>query len=109
MIGRLNDQRNRRRRPAISYRVTRLAMLAFGLTIFITSEVPVRAQTTKPKKVYMVTDMDGVDGIFSIELQCDPWMSRRWDESRKLLTGEVNATVKGLYACMKVVRGMWRY
>jgi D-amino peptidase len=45
----------------------------------------------------MMTDMEGVDGIFNIELQCDPWKSPRWEESRKLLTGEVNAAVKGLF------------
>jgi D-amino peptidase len=45
----------------------------------------------------MVTDMEGVDGIFDSELQCVPWKSPRWEESRKLLTGEINAAVKGLY------------
>jgi D-amino peptidase len=45
----------------------------------------------------MVTDMEGVAGIFDRELQCEPWKSPRWEESRKLLTGEVNAAVKGLY------------
>lgn len=46
----------------------------------------------------MVTDMEGVDGIFDIELQCVPWKSPRWEESQKLLTGKVNAAVKGLVA-----------
>jgi D-amino peptidase len=45
----------------------------------------------------MVTDLEGVDGIYNIELQCEPWKSPRWEESRKLLTGEVNAAVKGLF------------
>ena len=54
------------------------------------------AQTPRPKKVFMVTDMEGVDGIFSSELQCVPFQSPRFEESRKLLTGEVNAAVDGL-------------
>ena len=49
------------------------------------------------KKVYMITDLEGVDGIFDSELQCIPFQSPRWDESRKLLTGEVNAAVDGLF------------
>src|SRR5207249_518089 len=44
-----------------------------------------------------ITDMEGVDGIFSSELQCIPFQSPRWEESRKLLTGEVNAAVEGLF------------
>ena len=54
-------------------------------------------QTSKPKKVLMITDMEGVDGIFDEDLQCVPWKSPRWEESRKLLTGEANAAVEGLY------------
>ena len=56
------------------------------------------AQTEKSKKVYMITDMEGVDGIFDSELQVLPFQSPRWEESRKLLTGEVNAAVEGLLA-----------
>jgi D-amino peptidase len=55
-----------------------------------------RAQTTK--KVYMITDMEGVSGIYDSELQVLPFQSPRWEESRKLLTGEVNAAVAGLLA-----------
>jgi D-amino peptidase len=46
----------------------------------------------------MVTDMEGVHGIFNWEDQCQPFKSPRWAESQKLLTGEVNAAVDGLYA-----------
>lgn len=48
------------------------------------------------KKVFVITDLEGVDGIFSKELQCIPFESPRFEESRKLLTGEVNAAVDGL-------------
>jgi D-amino peptidase len=50
----------------------------------------------KPKKVFMITDMEGVSGVFSTELQCEPLESPRFQESHKLLTGEVNAAVDGL-------------
>jgi len=49
------------------------------------------------KKVYMITDMEGVDGIFDSDLQCIPFRSPRFEESRKLLTGEINAAVEGIY------------
>ena len=48
------------------------------------------------KKVFVITDMEGVSGIFDTELQCLPYQSPRWEESRKLLTGEINAAVNGL-------------
>jgi D-amino peptidase len=54
------------------------------------------AQTSK--KVFMITDMEGVSGIYDSELQVEPFQSPRWEESRKLLTGEVNAAVEGLLA-----------
>jgi D-amino peptidase len=56
------------------------------------------AQTGKTKKVYMITDMEGVDGIYDSELQVQPFQSPRWEESHKLLTGEVNAATEGLLA-----------
>jgi D-amino peptidase len=48
------------------------------------------------KKVFVITDMEGVSGIFDTDLQCLPFQSPRFEESRKLLTGEVNAAVDGL-------------
>jgi D-amino peptidase len=56
------------------------------------------AQTSKPKKVFVITDMEGVSGIFDSDLQCLPYKSPRWEESHKLLTGEVNAAIDGLLA-----------
>ena len=56
------------------------------------------AQSGRPKKVFVITDMEGVSGIFDSDLQCQPFQSPRWEESRKLLTGEVNAAVEGLLA-----------
>lgn len=55
------------------------------------------AQRPASKKVFMITDMEGVDGVFSTDLQCIPFKSPRFEESRKLLTGEVNAAVDGLF------------
>jgi D-amino peptidase len=52
---------------------------------------------TKAKKVFVITDMEGVSGIFDTDLQCLPGQSPRFEESRKLLTGEINAAVDGLH------------
>jgi len=68
-----------------------------GLLVVLASAICALAQTTRSKKVFMITDMEGVDGIFNSELQCIPFQSPRWEESRKLLTGEVNAAVDALF------------
>jgi D-amino peptidase len=74
-------------------------VLSWSLAVIalVTSAMIATAQTSNSRKVYMVTDMEGVDGIFNWEDQCDPFKSPRWAESQKLLTGEVNAAVDGLY------------
>jgi len=56
------------------------------------------AQAPKTIKVFMVTDMEGISGIFDSDMQCLPYQSKRWEESHKLETGEVNAAVDGLIA-----------
>lgn len=76
----------------------RFSVYVIELAVLLASTVLVPAQAVKPKKVFMGTDMEGVDGIFDSELQCVPWKSPRWEESRKLLTDEINAAVEGLYA-----------
>jgi len=53
-------------------------------------------QSSKSKKVFVITDLEGVSGIVDSDTQCSPYQSPRWEESRKLLTGEVNAAVDGL-------------
>jgi len=62
------------------------------LLVFVSAGV----QAATKKKIYMITDMEGVSGIFDSEQQCMPYQSARWEESHKLLTGEVNAAVEGL-------------
>ena len=54
------------------------------------------AENPKTKKIYVITDMEGVSGIVDTDLQCLPYQSPRFEESHKLLTGEVNAAVEGL-------------
>ena len=75
-----------------------LRKFAFATVTVLVWVMSTFAQTSKPKKVYMVTDLEGVDGIFDSDLQCLPYKSPRWEESHKLLTGEVNAAVDGLLA-----------
>jgi D-amino peptidase len=83
------------RRPANLLRRSRVvaslaSILLFGFCAF--------SQAPKPRKVFIETDMEGVDGIFDFEMQCIPWKSPRWAESVKLLTDEINAAVEGLLA-----------
>jgi D-amino peptidase len=70
---------------------------ALGALAFLAAVTSAAAQATKPKKIFMITDLEGVDGIFNSDLQCIPFESPRWEESRKLLTGEVNAAVDALF------------
>lgn len=80
--------------------INRLKLLAWLLSLFsiVTVATPARAQNARAKKVYMITDMEGVDGIVSSVDQCEPFKSPRWQESQKLLTDEVNSATEGLYA-----------
>ena len=48
-------------------------------------------------RVYVMTDLEGVSGVWSIEEQCVP-SGREYDLARRLLTAEVNAAVEGLLA-----------
>src|SRR5205823_10692957 len=75
--------------PKLFLRLTALAVVFFSTTAV--------SQTGQTKKVFMITDMEGVDGIFNAELQCIPFQSPRFEESRKLLTGEVNVAVDALF------------
>lgn len=62
--------------------------------IVFAAAVPLRSQS--PKKVFVITDLEGVNNIFDFNLQCIPDKSPRYAESRQLLTGEANAAVAGL-------------
>jgi len=76
---------------------------ATGVGMAAAQAVPTAAEGIEPpvedpnsRKVLIMSDMEGVDGIFSWADQCNPLKSRRWQESQTLLTGEVNAAVEGL-------------
>jgi D-amino peptidase len=71
-------------------------MAGLVLALVLVSGVSASAQTPQSRKVFIETDLEGVDGIFDFELQCIPWKSPRWKESMKLLADEVNAAVEGL-------------
>ena len=75
---------------------TGFGRIALVVAVMLVSAILVAAQATKPVKIIMTTDMEGVDGVFDWKLQCIPNVSPRWEESRKLLTGEINAAVDGL-------------
>jgi len=65
----------------------RVAALAAALAL--------AAQASGPR-IFVVTDMEGVGGVNSWEEQVLPGQ-RRFEESRRLLTGEVNAAVAGAF------------
>jgi D-amino peptidase len=69
-------------------------LLVFAVMLSLVSLAA--GQTSKGKKVFVITDLEGVSGIVDSDTQCSPYQSPRWEESRKLLTGEVNAAVDGL-------------
>ncbi len=48
-------------------------------------------------KIFIVTDMEGVGGVNNVDEQLLPGQ-RRYEESRRLLTGEINAAVAGALA-----------
>src|SRR5436190_10655108 len=48
-------------------------------------------------KILIVTDVEGVGGVNSADEQLLPGQ-RRFEESKRLLTGEVNAAVEGVLA-----------
>jgi D-amino peptidase len=73
------------------------AIPSFTVFLLFLLSLQTIAQTGATKKIFMITDMEGVSGIFDTELQCLPYKSPRWEESRKLLTGEINAAVDGLF------------
>jgi D-amino peptidase len=73
-----------------------IAAVQAGPSVGDSAEAPPAEQ--KGRKALIMSDMEGVDGIFNWAEQCNPLKSPRWQESRKLLTGEVNAAVEGLLA-----------
>jgi D-amino peptidase len=52
---------------------------------------------SKPRKVFIDADGEGMAGIFHVTTQVMPITAPRYLESRKLMTGEVNAAIAGLF------------
>ena len=71
-------------------------LLTVVLLLATTGPLATAAGPSTGKKVFMMTDMEGVDGIYDYDLQCNPYKSPRWKESVKLLVDEINAAVDGL-------------
>jgi len=74
----------------------RFVIRTLAMPVMLASALSAAAEAEKPRKVFVITDLEGVAGIFDSDTQCMPYQSVRWEESRKLLTGEVNAAVDGL-------------
>jgi len=75
----------------------RRRVVALAAWALIGAVVALGGDDSAVKRVFVITDLEGVDGIFDSELQCIPFQSPRFEESRKLLAGEVNAAVDGLF------------
>src|SRR5215472_548003 len=75
----------------------RRRVVALAAWALIGAVVALGGDDSAVKRVFVITDLEGVDGIFDSELQCIPFQSSRFEESRKLLTGEVNAAADGLF------------
>jgi D-amino peptidase len=88
--------------------ITKKRIVPLLVSAMILSSVCLAAdQTSKSKKVFVITDLEGVSGIVDSDTQCSPYQSPRWEESRKLLTGEVNAAVDGLLEGGATEVGVW--
>ena len=61
------------------------------LLVFLTAGALTAAEGPR---IFIVTDMEGVGGVNSWDEQTTPGQ-RRFEESRRLLTGEVNAAIEG--------------
>ena len=77
--------------------VTCIALICLLVFLLLWGRSGSGLMPSKPLKVLILTDMEGVDGIFNEDLECVPDKSPRWEQSRKLLTGEINAAAEGLF------------
>src|SRR6516162_4463397 len=69
---------------------------AAGLAVLAVA-ISAAAQTPEPKKIFVDLDGEGMAGIFHVDTQVMPISAPRFAESRKLMMGEVNAAIAGLY------------
>jgi D-amino peptidase len=57
-------------------------------------------------RIFIVTDLEGVGGVNNADEQLLPGQ-RRYDESRRLLAGELNAAVEGAFAAGAIEVVIW--
>lgn len=77
---------------------TRTLRFPAALVGFLLAAMLCAAQVgRKPKKIFIDADGEGMAGIFHIDTQIMPITAPRYLESRKLMTGEVNAAIAGLF------------
>jgi len=56
------------------------------------------AQTSASQRVFIDADAEGLEGIFNFDYQSDVIRAIRWNETIKIMTGEINAAIDGLFA-----------
>jgi D-amino peptidase len=71
---------------------------AVTVAVALTWPVSAYAQTSAPKKVFIDADAEGLEGIFNFNYQSNVIRAIRWNETIKIMTGEVNAAIDGLFA-----------
>ncbi|MGH9450687.1 MAG: M55 family metallopeptidase [Terriglobia bacterium] len=74
-------------------------LLHLLLVAALCAPIPALAQAPSPrkgKKVLVISDLEGLDGIVDFNLQCIPFKSPLYPESRRVLAAEVNAAIEGL-------------
>ena len=62
------------------------------------SIIPAEAQAQKAQKIFIDADAEGLEGIFNFDYQSNVIRAIRWNETIKIMTGEVNAAIDGLFA-----------
>jgi D-amino peptidase len=70
------------------------------LIVLLTSAALAQDPGRRPgaKKILVIASMEGSDGIFNRQSQLTSLTAPRWQESKKLMTEDVNAAVDGLLA-----------
>lgn len=81
--------------PAGAASVACAALAVILLAIMAPRELRAAPPRT-PKKVLVISDVEGLDGVVDFNLQCIPFKSPLYNESRKVLADEVNAAARGL-------------
>ena len=60
--------------------------------------IPAAPQSSNSNRVLIDADAEGLDGVFSFDYQSNVIGAIRWNETIKIMTGEINAAIDGFFA-----------